>query len=53
MIKTGKVAFKDTDSLNVTANPLPNYIGSKINVISEKKRFVVQRDVILEPEFQV
>ena len=39
------MAFEDTDSPNVTVNPLPNHVGPKINAICEEERFVVQRDV--------
>ena len=45
LIKAGKGSFEDTDSPNVTANPLPNHVDPKINVISEKEEFVVERDV--------
>ena len=45
LIKAGKVSFEDTDSLNVTTNPLPNHVDPKINAISEEEEFVVERDI--------
>ena len=39
------MAFEDTDTPNVTANPLPNHVGPKINAISEGNGFMIQRNV--------
>ena len=45
LIRAGKVTFEDTDTPNVTTNPLPNHTGPKINVIFEGNGFMIQRDV--------
>ena len=39
------MTFEDTDTPNVTVNPLPNHAGPKINAISEGNGFMIQRDV--------
>ena len=45
LIRVEKVVFEDTDTPNVTANPLPNLVGPKINAISEGNGFMIQRNV--------
>ena len=45
LIKAEKVTFEDTDTSNVTANPLPNHASPKINAISEGNGFMIQKDV--------
>ena len=39
------MTFENTDTPNVTVNPLPNHVGPKINAISEGNGFMIQRDV--------
>ena len=39
------MTFEDTDTPNVTGNPLPNHAGPKINAILEGNGFIIQRDV--------
>ena len=45
LIRVEKVTFEDIDTSNVTANPLSNHAGPKINAISKGNVFMIQKDV--------